>query len=387
MCQPIAIFPRLTLAATLTATLITSVHSLAQTRWDGIDDRSRWSGPGQTSNDLWGGSNWLDNGRSQNSSEWRLGVQGDNTQVGVRVREVQPNSAADRARIEPGDVIVAVGGFQVGMVDGRLYDLTEEVNRRADANGNVAFVIQDHRNYGLASVRIQLDSSQRLLAGTIINRQLRTLPTDAIVTVQIENVSRPHYSVRNGQTRFRPQSSTNIPFEINYDPAYIDPQDTYQVRAIVTSGGRMILNSPARPVLTRGHPEQALLELTPLNSSSGSVGGTVTAAYPNYNDVDDQLIRLYRRYLRREPTFLELAALRATPGIANHIRDMPLELMAAQEYFDAAGNNNSMWLEKVFQEIVQRRPTQSEHQQWMQRYADLRFSRTELLRQLNSQAR
>ena len=66
---------------------------------------------------------------------------------------------------------------------------------------------------------------------------------------------------------------------------------------------------------------------------------------------------------------------------------MPLELMAAQEYFDLAGNNNLVWLEKVFQEIVKKRPSQIELDQWMRRYADLRYSRTELLRQLNSQVR
>lgn len=361
--------------------------TFAQTRWDGNEDRSRSMQSNQPS-DLWGGSGWLGGGPAQQTPDWRLGVQGDNTQVGVRVREVVRNTPAERARIEVGDVIVTVNGFQVGMVGGRLYDLGEEINRRADASGNVTLVIQDHRNYGLASIQVPLENSQRTVSGTLVNVPGRALPADAIVTVQIENVTRPHYQVRHGQTRFRPQSGRNIPFEIAYDPNFIDPQDIYQVRAFVTSQGRMILDTrQPQGVLTRSRPSQVLLHLESVAPPSTGQGGVITAAYPNLNDVDDQLIALYRRYLRREPTFLELAALRTTPGIVDHLQNMPLELMAAQEYFDAAGNNNTVWLEKVFTEIVKRRPNRSEQEQWMRRYADLRFSRTELLRQLNAQVR
>ena len=96
---------------------------------------------------------------------------------------------------------------------------------------------------------------------------------------------------------------------------------------------------------------------------------------------------MYRRYLRRDPTYLELAALRATPGIVDRLQTMPLELMAAQEYFDAAGNNNRVWLESVFQEIVKRPASPAELDQWMQRYASLGYSRMALLEQLNAQAK
>ena len=75
--------------------------------------------------------------------------------MGVRVRSVTPGSAASRARIEVGDSIVTVNGYQVGMVQGRLYDLSEEISRRADASGAVTLVVQDHRTSALASVRVQ----------------------------------------------------------------------------------------------------------------------------------------------------------------------------------------------------------------------------------------
>lgn len=369
-------------------TLVLGSPIFAQTRWDDLGQRNRDSFSTQRGQ-LWQGSNWLERQTSQ-ADEWRLGVRADNTEVGVVVREVIPGSAAARARIEVGDVIVTVGGYQVGLVAGRLYDLSEEINRQADVNGNVVLVIQDHRNFGLSSVRVKLDDQDQKLTGSLVYRNRTSLPPDAIVTVQIENLSRPIYQVRHGQTSFRVNSSGEIPFEIAYDPTYINPQDVYQVRAFVTSNGRTVLDTPQpQRVITKGNPSNVRMQLESLVSTlpAGTSGGVVKAGYPNFNDVNDRLIQMYRRYLGREPTYLELAALRATPGLVERIDELPLELMAAQEYFDAAGNHNRVWLEKVFEEIVRRRPSPSELEQWMLRYADLRYSRTELLRQLDSQVR
>ena len=360
-------------------------HALSQVGWKGNDERQRGYASAGT---LWQGNDWLGGGGTQQRSQWRLGVTGDNVDVGVLVRRVSPGSAAARANIEVGDVIVSVGGYQVGMVDGRLYDLAEEINRQADSDGNVAMVIQDHRSLRLSSVRVKLGSSQQSLTGQLVYRDRTPFPSDAIVTVQIENLTRPYYTVRNGQAVFRPSAAGTIPFEISYDPSYIHAQDTYQVRAFVTSRGRTILDTlqPQR-VLTNGNPSFVRLRLASIGSIANNPGnGVVTAGYPNFNAVDDQLVQLYRRYLGRTPSVLELAALRSTPDIQRRLEQMPLELMAAQEYFDAAGNNNRVWLEKVFGEIVRRQPTRSELEQWLNRYADLRFSRTELLRQLYSVA-
>ncbi len=353
----------------------------AQTRFDsGATDRNRSLSLGQSP--TWQGGDWLGQ-QTQQQKRWRLGVSGDNRDTGVLVRDVSSNSAAARARIEAGDLIVNVGGFQVGMVAGRLYDLSEEINRRADTNGRVTLVIQDHLSGQLASVQLQLDNHDTRLVGTINYRNNYPLPADAVVTVQIENLTRPFYAVGNGQTQLRPGTGTSFPFEIAYDASYINPQDTYQVRAIVTSGGVTIADTqqPQR-VLTGGAGNQVQLALVPL-SSSGS-GNVISAGYPNYETLDSRLTSMYRKYLNRDPSFIELAALRATPGIDARIDSVPLDLMASQEYFDAAGNNDALWLERVFTQVVKRPPSQGELTQWRQRYADLRDSRTDLLRQLYS---
>ncbi len=363
--------------------------TLAQDRWASTDARTR----GVEQNELggkWQGGSWLGGG-NLSRKPWRLGVESFETETGVLVRSVAPRSAAELVRIEVDDVIVAVEGFQVGIVGGRLYELNDELNRRASTNGVVTLLVQDHISGRLASIRAQLDGNQNSLTGTLVHTGRPPLPSDAIVTVEIENVTRPHYQVRQGNYSFRPTVANNIPFEIAYDPSFIDPQDLYRVRAFVASGGRTILNTPSpQNVLTRGNPSQARLTLAPLDSSlvsSNPTQGVITAGYPNYNALNERITQMYQQYLGRRPTTLELAALRATPNIESRLDLMPLEIMAAQEYFDLAGNNDAVWLQKVFQEIVKKRPSQSELDQWMRRYADLRFSRTELLRQLNSQVR
>lgn len=377
------------LTALLLSSPIHSRHASAQDRWSGGSARTRADEQSSLGGN-WQGSNWL-GGNNLVRKEWRLGIQGDNTETGVLIREVTPNSAAAKARLEVGDMVVAVEGYQVGMVSGRLYDLPDELNRHADTTGSVTLLVQDHISGRLASIRAQLDSNQSTLSGALVYSGRVPLPSDAIVTVQIENLSRPHYTVKNGQVSFAPTNGGNIAFVIAYDAKYVDPQDTYQVRAAVSSRGRTIFHTPnPQYVITKGNPKQVRLSLVPLNDSLATTGtapnGTVVS-YPNYNALDDQIKKLFQQFFERQPTTLELAALRATPGIETQLELMPLALMANQEYFDRAGNNNVAWLDSVFQVVVKKRPSQSELEQWMRRYAELGYSRTELLKQLKQQAR
>ena len=82
---------------------------------------------------------------------------------------------------------------------------------------------------------------------------------DAVVSIRLENQSRPQYQVRNGETSFRLDSFGvgNIPFRLNFDPSYISNSDIYFLRAMITSGGRTIYQTQ-RPtyVLNAGKSDQ-----------------------------------------------------------------------------------------------------------------------------------
>lgn len=364
------------LFCSLVGALCTSI-SMAQDRWGTIDYRDRGSGY-----DRWLGNSWLSGPVS--NDQWTLGVRGDSTETGFIVSQVIPGSAAERARMQRGDVIIAVDGFQVGQVSGRLYDLNQEINRRTDTAGGVMLLMQDGQTGRLASVRVQLDGATTQVSGIVQSPQI--LPPDAVVTVQIENVSRPNWVVRNGQQVLSGANSASIQFRIPYDPAYVSQQDVYQVRAIVASGGRDIMYSQPVRVLTQGSPNNVQLRLEGYVASASGVsspGGYMSAGYVNYNELDQRVVNLYRTYLGRDPTVGELAASRVLGTNANNtLEKLPLKLMASQEYFDLARNDNTFWLTNVFGVIVGRQPRQDEIIQWNQRFAELRYSRTELLRQL-----
>ncbi len=340
----------------------------------------------------WGGDRWP--GAAGSSKPWSLGVDGTNTQAGVIVNRVWPNSAASSAGISQSDVIICVGGDQVGQVGGRVFELSEELARHADPRGSVDLLIQDGRSLRLRPLRVQLGVEQSGLTGTLLLPSGR-LPADAVVTIQLENISRPQYVVRNGEYSFRPPpySTGPIPFTLNFDPRYIFSGDTYQVRAYVTSGGRTIYDMP-RPqyVLTKGNPSSLQLRLAPAaymnvgSASNGNNGGVITAGYANYDVISQRVTTAYEQYLGRRPSAMELAAWHQIPDIEYRLTRLPLEIMGSQEYFDLVGDNNVVWVRKVFGEILGRTPSALELDQWMRRFSELRYSRMELLNQMKSVA-
>lgn len=374
-----------TLAVICTCSCVSSLF--AQSRFDQGLSRDRAVTPsfgGLSQSGGWQSGQWFNSGMTQ-PTDWHLGVRVNSTETGVLITDVTPGSAGERARLERDDLIIAVGGYQVGIIDGLLYDLGDELRRRADATGAVSILVQDHNNGRIANVRVQLDGNTTTLSGDLVFRERFQLPTDSVVTVRIVNVSRPYAAVRNGEASFRPTTSNTIPFEIAYDQNYISPDDLYEVRASVVSGGREIMQSAqAQPVITRGNPTKVRLNL--VSSSIGLVSSpgssVVTAGYPNYNAATDQITKIYRDYLGRNPTNGELAALQFAPNIQTKLSTLPIELMAQQEFYDRTGNNNQVWLQQVFTMIVGKQPTPAEYEQWNRRFAELRYSRTELLRQL-----
>lgn len=102
---------------------------------------------------------WLPpNWQPPEQHRWRLGVQAYNTDSGVVITQVLPNTAARRFGVEPGDRIVAIGGFQVGWVQDQLFPLGAELQRHADQRGRVNLLVQNVRTRGLLNLPVQLDA-------------------------------------------------------------------------------------------------------------------------------------------------------------------------------------------------------------------------------------
>lgn len=87
---------------------------------------------------------------------FQLGVHAYNTTTGVIVTWVVPGSPAARVGFEPGDRIVAVSGYQVGVVGHQVYYLGEELQRRADRRGFVQLLCQNVRDNRLLNLDVRL---------------------------------------------------------------------------------------------------------------------------------------------------------------------------------------------------------------------------------------
>lgn len=98
---------------------------------------------------------WLDqpNGaRWRFGPRWYFGVNAYNTSTGVYITHVSSGSPARRAGFERGDVIVTVDGYQVGVVNGAVFYLGEELQYRAGPRGDVRFLVRNTRNGQLVNV-------------------------------------------------------------------------------------------------------------------------------------------------------------------------------------------------------------------------------------------
>jgi uncharacterized lipoprotein YbaY len=321
------------------------------------------------------------------SPGWTFGARGVSTRTGVLLRDIVSNSPATRAGLRAGDYVVTVGGSQVGLVGGRLYDLEEEINNRADNNGTVSILVFNSTSARLEPIEIQLSPRQTGVSGTIVGLDRFRLPSDSTINVQIINLSRPHFGVRNGTVSLRPSiNASSLPFSIAYDPSYIYSEDQYAVRAHLTSGGNVLYVSDRNPrVLTQGNPAEVQVRMVAADTSLPTTGNPGQGTHTNTEAISRQIQAIYQRYLRRDPYYIEQSALMLDPRIQERLKTLPLELMATQEFFDATGNNEAAWITQIFKEMTGRNPQASELQNWQRRFAELRYSRSTLLAQLQSQ--
>lgn len=100
------------------------------------------------------------------------------------------------------------------------------------------------------------DPSMRQVMGKITYLQKIAMPADAVVEVQIEDVSRQDApAVVIGEQTIVNPGQVPVSFSIDYDPARIDENNTYVVRAKIVSGGELLWqNTTSYPVITKGNP-------------------------------------------------------------------------------------------------------------------------------------
>ena len=150
------------------------------------------------------------------------------------------------------------------------------------------------------------------VTGTVAYRQRIALPPDAVVRLVIEDISRadaPAISVAEEQV---PTSGKQvpIPFDVKYDPAALNPSHRYQIRATISSGGKLLFTSTtAYPVLTQGAPErhiEILVQQSPPALPGAKPGSiTLTGTHWTLNQLNGEAVT---PATGRSEAWIELAA-------------------------------------------------------------------------------
>ena len=119
------------------------------------------------------------------------------------------------------------------------------------------------------------------VTGTVAYRERMALPPDADVHVQLLDVSRQDVAAPVvAETTVAPAGrQVPLPFALRYDPAGIEANGSYAVRAAIRSEGRLLFTTTtAAPVLTRGSPHSVALILVraaaPADSTPRPLVGT-----------------------------------------------------------------------------------------------------------------
>jgi len=102
------------------------------------------------------------------------------------------------------------------------------------------------------------------VSGTVAYRERVAMPENALLTVQLQDVSRadaPAEVVAEQKVAFAGRQ-VPLPFELPYDPSKLDPKHTYSISARITVDGQLrFLNTSAYRVITQGNPSKVNLLL------------------------------------------------------------------------------------------------------------------------------
>ncbi|MEQ1826402.1 MAG: YbaY family lipoprotein [Pirellula sp.] len=306
-----------------------------------------------------------------NRKDWKLGVYVQNTEVGAVVTQVAPGSAGQQAGLEPNDVIVAVSSSRIGIVDNRPVELADEIRRNTDAYGRVSLLVFDSRQRMLQNIPVSMNSNSSAIAGSVALRDRIQLPFGSLLTVQIQNASKPFYEINGGKSVIRVDGTGPFAFELNCDPRYIDPRDQYQVYASISSGNQELYRL-AQPVPVNpsalGQPLVMVLDRSTYGADGTSNpfpgGNVINAGYPSL-DVN-QLNQLFVQLLGRNPSNREILAWQAYLQQGNSINDLKVKLLSSAQFRERFGSENS-YIQQLITSVYGRVPNQQELAFWMGR--------------------
>ncbi len=313
--------------------------------------------------------------------QFKLGIYGSNTATGVVINRIVPGAAAQQAGLEVRDTIVTVAGYQVGMVDGRLYDLGDELSRRVDTAGSVTLLVRNHRNGQLVNVPVNFLSTATVIEGSIRSTDRRPLPRGHSLVVRLLDVTSPGW---NNVVIRQQNLGSPVRWPVNYrlevDTMTIRPRHRYAVDAQILRQGSVVNSS--------GSPR-------PVSVSAGSIRLDLTLVgaptpLPDSSPID-QIREWYRRFLGRDPTGREVAVWQNELARGRPLDEVEASILGSSEFFEQNKSDPDQFIDETYRQLKGSVPTPAQHQGLRDRLGEqdgLRFPfALELLREGNESVR
>jgi len=115
---------------------------------------------------------------------------------------------------------------------------------------------------GVLAVPEMTSAAERTVAGEVVYRERIALPPDALLVVELADVSLVDAPIVIAKRRIAPAGDVPIKFEIGFDPKAIQQGRTYALQARITVGERLMFTTDTSHRLDplAGKPQTVVLK-------------------------------------------------------------------------------------------------------------------------------
>lgn len=294
-------------------------------------------------------------------TNFRLGIYSRNTDTGVLVTSVTPGSVAQQSGIEAQDIIISVNGYQVGLINGRTYDIAEELQRRVDGQGRVLLLVRNYRDGRLINIPVQFYGNVPGMATSVYasaNTASRP-PVQAgmMLIARVIDTTFPQWqNVSLGETQVPLTGRWPIDFQVDLDPTQVRPDHRYALDVKVVQRGYTVLqmNSPAAINFANGNPRVAVTLVPPQGPTPGGPPPGVA------NRPIDQIGIWYEQLAGRPMTERESLVWQRELSKGKSLDEIYATVLASSEYYDRFRGNMDLYINEIYRTLFGRSATASE---------------------------
>ncbi|MCE2799471.1 MAG: YbaY family lipoprotein [Planctomycetaceae bacterium] len=294
-------------------------------------------------------------------TNFRLGIYSRNTDTGVLVTSVNAGSAAQQSGIEAQDIIIAVNGYQVGIINGRTYDIADELARRVDAQGRVMLLVRNHRDGRLVNIPVQFYGNAPGMATSVYatantaNRP--SVQPGMMLMARVIDTTFPQWqNVSLGETQVPLDGRWPVNFQIDLDPSQIRPDHRYALDVKVVQRGYTVLqmNSPATVNFANGNPRIAVTLVPPQGPAPAGTPPGIS------NRPIDQIGMWYEQLAGRPMNDRESQVWQRELAKGKSLDEIYATVLASSEYYDRFRGNMDLYINEIYRTLFGRSATPSE---------------------------